>query len=201
MDKDNNAQIAEENKKICADLFKIGIKVKSVYDLLDYQESYSSAYPILASWLPKVTTLSIKEGIVRSFTIKKLDNEFVEVLFKEFNETTVDNKESLRWAIGNAIYEISRTDEYYSQIVEIIQNKNLGRSRKMFVLALGRSKKEETLRILLELLNDQDLLPYAIIALGNFGDKSVIDQIEKLITHPKSLVRNNAKQAIKKLRK
>jgi HEAT repeat protein len=55
--------------------------------------------------------------------------------------------------------------------------------------------------ILIELLSDEDLAGYAIMALGKLKCNEARSVIERFLTHPKHWVRREAQKALKRIDK
>ncbi|SFI85097.1 hypothetical protein SAMN04487893_101367 [Myroides guanonis] len=104
----------------------------------------------------------------------------------------------LRWAIGNTIY-ITITEDDVEQILHIIQDKENGMSRQMFVAALGKTTSGKAEDVLIKLLDDDEVVVQALEALCRMKSKKSIEKILTLINHPKALVKKEAQKVLKKL--
>ncbi len=70
----------------------------------------------------------------------------------------------------------------------------------MFVEALGKIKSSELVEdTLMKLLDDDDVMVHAIHALGRLRSQKAKDKIIPLLEHPRSLVRRETKNALKKI--
>ncbi|MNL32232.1 hypothetical protein D3C87_1540690 [compost metagenome] len=69
----------------------------------------------------------------------------------------------------------------------------------MFVFALGKIKSAEVEDVLINLLNDDEVIAHALIALGKIKSQKAKDKIAILTDHPKPLVRKEAQKALKKI--
>lgn len=69
----------------------------------------------------------------------------------------------------------------------------------MFVAALGKVKSEKSENILINLLDDDEVTPQALEALGRMKSKKAKDRILMLTNHPKALIRKEALKAFKKI--
>lgn len=188
------------SNKINAELAKIGIIVDNIYDLVNTNKPYREAIPVLINLLKECKEpSSIKEGIVRALAVKEAAGKANSTLLDEYDKTPKD-RASFRWAIGNTISVIITHDDV-SRILPIIQNKENGISRQMFVLALGKAKekKSEFEDILIKLLDDDEVASHALDALGKIKSQKAKEKISTLINHPRSLIRKEAQKALKKI--
>jgi HEAT repeat protein len=92
-------------------------------------------------------------------------------------------------------------DNVLNDVVGLIRDKTYGKAREMLVVALGNMKSPDVKNILIELLDDEDLAGYAIMALGKLKCKEARSAIERFQTHPKSWVRREAKKALARINK
>lgn len=187
-----------EANKIKLELAKVGIAINDIYDLVNTDKSYPAAVPVLLNLLQEgIEHIGIKEGIVRALAVKEAIGKASPVLIAQYNRTSKD-KMPLRWAIGNTIY-ITITENDVESILPIVQDKTNGMSRQMFVAALGKVKSEKAEDVLINLLDDEEVTPHALEALGRMRSKKAKDKISMLTSHPKALIRKEAQKALKKV--
>ncbi|WP_211518722.1 HEAT repeat domain-containing protein [Flavobacterium humi] len=180
------------------ELKKVGISINDIYDLVNTKESYPLAIPVLLDLLQKgIEDVKIKEGIIRALAVKEAIGKASPILIEEYHKIAKD-KMMLRWAIGNTIY-VTITENDVDSILQIVQDDENGMSRQMFVLALGKVKSEKAEDILIKLLDDEELTPHALEALGRLKSKKAKSKIEILTKHPKSLIKKEAEKALKKI--
>jgi HEAT repeat protein len=191
------AAYAEDEKPLVEDLQKAGLNITSSWDFVNTKSSYKPAIPILLEHLSKPYHLKNKEGIVRALAVKEAIGKASPVLIAEYNRTPKD-KMLLRWAIGNTIYTTITEDDVES-ILPIILNKTNGPSRQMFVAALGKVKSGKTEDVLINLLDDEEVTPHALEALGRMKSSKAREKITLLTNHPKALIRREALKALKKV--
>lgn len=186
-----------EANKIKSELAKVGVAVNDIYDLVNTDKPYPAAVPVLLNLLQEgIEHIGIKEGVVRALAVKEAIGKASPVLIAEYNRTPKD-KMLLRWAIGNTIYTTITEDDVES-ILPIIQDKTNGTSRQMFVAALGKIKSEKVEDVLISLLDDEEVTPHALEALGRLKSKKAKEKISMLTNHPKALIRKEALKALKK---
>jgi HEAT repeat protein len=187
-----------EANKIKTELAKVGISVNDIYDLVNTDKSYPAAVPVLLNLLQEgIEHIGIKEGIIRALAVKEAIGKASPILVAEYNRTPKD-KMPLRWAIGNTIY-ITITKNDVESILPIIQDKTNGMSRQMFVAALGKVESEKAEDVLISLLDDEEVTPHALEALGRMNSKKAKDKISMLTRHHKALIRKEAKKALKEI--
>lgn len=119
--------------------------------------------------LPKDYHDKNKEGIVRALAVKEAIGKATPALIKEYNRLD-KKKETLRWTIGNTVYEtITKAD--LEDVLQVVKDSENGFSRQMFVAALGKVKSEKSEDVLIELLNDKELAPTALEVLDRMKSK------------------------------
>lgn len=190
-----------DEKKIKEKLLQIGMKIESIYDLVNSKEKYPEAIESLISLIEESSEFhpNLTEGIVRSLAVKEAKGRANTSLFNLYDRT--DNANSLlKWAIGNTINVIVQTKDE-NQIIKIVSNKSNGISRQMFVLALGKIKSESVENVLINLLDDEEVSPYAINSLGQLKSKKAKTKINDLLNHKKPLIRKEAQKFLKKMEK
>lgn len=145
---------AKEYQGLIDELADIDIKISSIWDLVNTKSKYPKAIPILMKYLPLVNYIRSKEGIVRALTVPEAKGLVVPLLLKEYLQLSND-KENLKWVIGNAV-NVTITKSEVEDIFPIVLNKENGLSRQMFVAALGKIKADNVKEVLLRLINDDD---------------------------------------------
>lgn len=145
---------AKEYSGLIEDLSSIGIKISSIWDLVNTKEKYPKAIPFLLKYLPHLKYERSKEGIIRALTVKEAKGQAVPLLIKEYLKTPKE-KDHFRWVIGNAVFATVTLDDVAS-IIPIVINIENGWSREMFVFAIGKFKTDEVKNVLLKLMIDKD---------------------------------------------
>lgn len=192
----------QEDKRVAEALAKVGVHVSSVYDLVNTGKPYPEAIPVLIKLLSEVRDNRIKEGVVRALTVKEARGVATKPLIAEFKNVRPDEHgaESLKWAIGNALSVVA-DDSVFEELVELVKDRRHGRARQMLAIALGNMKNSQADDILIELLNDDDVGGHAIVSLGKRRAKKARPQIERFLSHEKTWIRKEAKQAIARIDK
>lgn len=188
-----------EVETVKTELSKVGVLIDDIYDLVNTKEPYPIAIPVLLNLLKNgIEHIGIREGIIRALAVKEAIGVANPVLFEEYNKTPKD-KMLLKWAIGNTVYT-TITEDYIEKVIAIVKDKSNGMSRQMFVLALGKIKSTDTENVLIELLDDNEVCPHALDALGRLKSTKAIGKITSLLTHSNSLIKKEALKALKKIK-
>ena len=180
-------------------LQKVGIEVQSVYDLVNTSQSYEAAIPVLLKLLPKVKEEVIKEGIVRSLTVKEARCLASRPLLNEFKLAAL-SQVNLKWAIGNALSVVA-DDDVFEELVELAKDKTHGQAREMLMLALANMKNPQAVDVLIEFLKDDEVAGHVIMALGQLKAAKAQKAIEAFLGHQKTWIRKEASKALLKIKK
>jgi HEAT repeat protein len=190
-------ELNKEELDLVKELNLIGQNINSVWDLVNSKQSYQDAIPILLAYVTKDFHDRNREGIVRALAVKEAIGKASPVLLDEYNKIPKD-KMLLRWSIGNTIYTtVSESD--VERILLIVQDKENGMSRQMFVAALGKVKSEKVEDVLIKLLDDDEVAAHALEALVRMKSKKAREKILTLISHPNTLIKKEAQKALKKI--
>lgn len=194
--------VAEANRRdaapVVADLRAAGFEVDSIADLHNRRLDYREAIPVLLSWLSRVENRAVKEDVVRSLTVEWARPQAAPLLVEEFRRVDDSEEEvGLRWAIGNALAEVA-DDEVFEDVADLASDARWGRSREMVTVALGNMSDPRAVEVLRELLHDEQVAGYAVMALEKLGASETRSDIEPLLDHPAAWVRNKAKQTLSK---
>lgn len=185
--------------KITSELKKVGVDVADIYDLVNTNEPYPAAIPVLLFLLEEgIEHIGLREGVIRALAVREAIGKVGPVLIAEYNRTPKD-KMMLRWAIGNTLFT-TITNKDVEDILTIVQDKENGMSRQMFVAALGKVKSERAEDVLIKLLDDDEVASHALEALSRLKSKKATDKIITLVNHPKALIRKEAEKALRKIK-
>jgi hypothetical protein len=89
--------------KLLKEIQSKGIKINSIYDLVNTRESYPEIIDILIKHLPYPYHIKNKEGIIRALGVKESGLEAINALLKEYSKI---NDENVKFAIRLTIYNI-----------------------------------------------------------------------------------------------
>ena len=199
--KELELEVAKEYSSMIKELANKGITITNVWDLVNTAESYLDAIPILLNHVTKNYRERSKEGIIRSLAVKEARGVASSVLIAEYHRTPKD-KMNLRWVIGNTVF-MTFTEDDIDSILPIVQDKTNGESRDRFIEALGKSKsikaKAKVEDVLIELLDDDEVLPAAVMALGRMKSKKAKEKISTFTNHPTPWIKKEVQKALKKI--
>lgn len=144
-------ELREELADLTSELNEIGIQCSDVWDLANAYHDKN------------------KEGIIRALTVKEAKGKAASALIAEYQKTPKEN-DYLRWIIGNAIATVLTLNEI-DWVYSTVLDKSNGRSRRQMVSALSVVKTEKSEGILIDLLEDDEVAPQALAALGKLKSK------------------------------
>ncbi len=101
------AQFRIEEEPIIADLAVAGFEVGSVWDLVNTNDSYPSAIPVLLKHLRKPYHLRIREGVIRALTTPDARGVAAEAILAELRQ---EQDREIRWALANALTVVADQD-------------------------------------------------------------------------------------------
>lgn len=162
-------ELREELADLTSELNEIGIQCSDVWDLVNTKVKYPTAIDILLRHLPKPYHDKNKEGIIRALTVMEAKGKAASALIAEYQKTPKEN-DNLRWIIGNAIATVLTLNEI-DWVYSTVLDKSNGRSRRQMVSALSAVKTEKSEGILIDLLEDDEVAPQALAALGKLKSK------------------------------
>lgn len=185
---------------ILEDLTAAGYPVESISDLRESRTRYRAAVPILVRWLKRANSTFEEEQIVRALSVPWAKDEAVGPLIDRFRALSGDDPQTrlLRWAIGNAL-EILWDDSRFDDLARLAQDPSFGKAREMVVLGLGRSRKSEAGKLLIELLRDPVVSGHAVKALGKLRLADARPGLESMLSDERAWVRKEARRALLKL--
>jgi len=100
------AQLRAEEKPLLAALADAGVRVNSVWDLVNSKSNYGSALPVLANHLRLAYHPKIREGIARALTVKQARGIAGKVILNELKSPNDRNPE-VHWALANALAQVA----------------------------------------------------------------------------------------------
>ena len=190
-----------EDQQVAEELRKAGLHISSVYDLVNVTKSYPKAIPILLQLLPTIKEAAIKEGIVRALTVKEARPMAACILLKEFQQippAASGHAQILKWVIGNALSVVAN-DDVFDDLVRLVYDKRYGKAREMLAVALGNMRNPKAVKVLLDLLEDEEVAGHAIMALGKLKAQTARSAIKPFLHHSKAWIRREAKRALTKI--
>lgn len=186
---------APEEGPILRSLREIGYDVGSLAELRHSGVRYRKAIPVLVAALPQVSEMKTLMEVVRVLSVPWATPAATLPLIELFRSVEDDTGLGVRWAVGNAL-DVTWSDNYFDELVELARDGAFGRSREMVVVGLGRSKKPEAGEVLIELLNDPVVSGHAVKALRNLKVPAARPGLERMLDDGRAWVRKEAQRAL-----
>lgn len=212
------AGLMAELDGLVPDLARFGLPLDYVQDLylpaiVKYDEQgnevsrrpvdYRAAVPVLLKWLPEVRYFPVAESIVRAVSVRFAKKQAVPVLLRVFRDLPPvkpeQRREVLRTSIGSALGNFADAS-IADELIDLAQDRSLGAARAGIVNpGLPKTKDPRVPDVLLSLLDDPAVAPYAVQSLGRLRHAPARPQLEQALTSPDENVRAQAKKALKRL--
>ena len=176
-----------------------------LWELVNAKVQYRSAIPVLIDWLrevddrvPAADRPKVREGLVRALSVPAARPAAAPLLIEEFRRARDPSGLGLGWVVGNAL-SVAADDSVFDEIAALVKDRGYGKARQMLVLGLARSKGARVVPLLVGLLDDEDVVAQAVMALGKLRPPGLRPVIERLLDHRQALVRREAKKALARL--
>lgn len=200
---ENRRRYAEAAGGLLADLEAAGFSVETLAQLRQRGTGNRAAVPVLVKWLPEIDYLPLKSDLIATLGSPWARPVSGRPLIEEFRrvDPAVDTANtSVRWSIGDALERVA-DESVLDDLAEIATESSHGHHRALVVTALGNMRKahDRVLPILLALLDDDVIAPYALMGLGKLKAPEARAAVERFLDHPENWVRKEAKKALAKL--
>jgi len=149
------ARSRAQQAPLLADLAASGVKVETVWDLVNRAGSYDQALPVLLDHLQRPYSDSIREGIARALAVPATRPIGWSTLVEEFRRTDATNKQ-VKDGLAVALAGAS-DDTVLADLVDLAKEKSHGSSRILLLLGIKRSKHPEAKQAVAELIRDRQL--------------------------------------------
>lgn len=150
--------------------------------------------PLLARWLR-----TTRDPDVRLLLIMSLAHAHAKAAARTLASEFRREAGHQRWSIGNALFETA-TDDVASELVRLATQRAFGRARQMVVMALGKlTPTPAVIAAAVSQLDDRDVLPHAIDAVGRLGVRAARARLVKLTDDPSAPIRRYAKKALERI--
>jgi HEAT repeat protein len=186
------ANYAREVEPVLKDLEASGFGVKTIGELKLSKKEYRSAIPILLYWLPRMSDPQVKEDIVRTLSVPWATPAAAPVLIEEFRKA---KSAELRWAIANGL-AVTADDGVFGDLVQLVQDREYGKAREMLAVALGNMQTPDAVAALMGLLDDDQLVGHAVMALGKLRAPAARLRLKELTQHPVDWIKKEARKAL-----
>ena len=153
--------------------------------------------PMVMKYYDIATDRVEKAQLISLLYYKGLDNAVPFLIDKLYNDVPCYDSNDA-WHICDCIYQI-RSKKYIPEYLRIISDPSLGSSRQMLVSLVGEWKIEQSVPILIRLLEDEDVRLHAISALGCFKREEFRPYFERFKDDKHPGWRKYSRIALKKL--
>ena len=196
--------LAEEDSLVVDALRAIGMRVESIYDLVNTKDPYPEAIPVLLDILPRVGNDRIKEGVARALSVREARPIAARPLIQEFLSVPsgTESEKHTKWAIGNALSVVA-DDSVFEEVHALCEDRQHGWTRSGIVGAMRNMKKHraQAIAALTSFLDDEELAVGAMVMLGNLRIPEARTKIERFLEHSDPWVRKEARRALAKIQK
>jgi hypothetical protein len=187
--------------ELLEDLAAAGYPVASISELRTMGVRYTAAVPVLLDHLSRTDSDREAELMVRALTVPWAKPAALKPLIAQFAKPPVPSDgrgELSRWAVGNAL-EVLWDDAEYDALVALAVDQQFGKAREMLVLGLAKSRRPETVSVLLDLLDDPVVDGHALQALRKLKAPVPRAPIERKITDWRAWVRKDAQRILARM--
>lgn len=191
----NAESYARAAEPVLRDLAAKGFHVRTIGELRQSKAEYRSAVTTLVHWLPRVSDSQVKEDIVRALSVPWAAPQATKVLIKEFRQAEDATGTGLRWTIASGLAAVA-DESVMDDLVHLVLDRQYGRSREMLALALGNVSTPQVVDVLIELLDDEQTLGHAVIALGRLKAAKAHSRLRNLTRHRIKWIREEARKAL-----
>jgi len=149
------AESREEQAMLLRELAAVGVKVSTVWDLVNTSASYTAGLPILLDHLKRQYSDGTREGIARSLAVRATRAIGWSVLVDEFEKTEPSNtrvKDGIAVALAGA-----SDDTVILELIELAKEKRHGDSRLLLLRGIKRSRRPEAKEAIEKLAMDPAL--------------------------------------------
>ena len=186
-------------------LADVGVPVGRLSDLVNTRHSYRAAVPVLLDWLNSLNPADMREFsgsaemAVRALAVREARGVAAPSLIRLFRVADEATGDGLRWTIGNTL-EVLADESVADELIALALDPKYGASRRMVVLGLGRLRLESAELALIDLLQDEEVVGQAVMALGRLRSKRAVPALTSLLDHPTPWIRTEARKALARVR-
>lgn len=155
-----DAQYAQDEAPVVADLHKAGVMVKSVWDIVNAKASFPAALPVLLKHLHLPYPDAVREGCARGMSERSANFAWRDLvsLYKATDNANIRVKDGLAIALAGAV----GPDEL-EELVALMRDKRHGGSRLILMVGLRLLPEQTRLDLLDEFSRDQEIAPEALV--------------------------------------
>jgi len=129
--------IRPEEGPLLDELAAAGIRVGSIWDLVNAKWPYPPAIPLLSAHLHRVRHPVLREGIARALTVPEARGEAARIILAELQRPIDESPHSVRWALANALTVVA-DESMKDTIRELISDDAYDDVRERLKTALQR---------------------------------------------------------------
>jgi hypothetical protein len=152
---DREAQSRAAQTSLLDDLNAVGVKIRTVWDLVNTSAPYRGAIPVLLSHLPRPYPEGVREGIAKALAVKPTRALGWRILVEEYTKTS-NEQERVKDGLAVALSGASDSS-VLTELIELARDRSHGSSRILLLLGIRRSRRPEATRAIEELANDPEL--------------------------------------------
>jgi hypothetical protein len=132
-------ELRPEETPLLVELAAFGIKVDSVWDLVNAKWSYPAAIPVLCAYLHSARHLVLREGIARALAVPEARGVAGHIILAELQRPHDESPRAVRWALANALTVVA--DESMADSIEgLIADDHYADVRERLKTALRKSR-------------------------------------------------------------
>lgn len=194
----NRARNRADEPPIVDELRRNGLRIDHISDLVNTTFDYREHLPLLVDLIGRCPNYKLRAMLVRAVTIPAARaTDAPQVLVREFAEAP-EEQETYRWAVGNALGTVATPDEA-AAVVGLLRDRRYGTARQELARAVARLRPPGALDVLVEGLDDPDVAGHCVEALGLLGDRAAIPHLDRMTSHRKEWIAQEARTAKRRL--
>lgn len=143
---------ARAEAPLVEELHAVGIHLQSVWDLVNTDDCYTEAIPVLLTHLDRPYPAAIREGIARALAVPEAADAWAVLAAAYRTETNFQVKDGLAVAVSNTAGR-----DHLEEVVSMLSDRSLGPSRVLMLRILRSIDKTRANAILEKLSDDPDL--------------------------------------------
>jgi len=137
------AQLREEEQPLIAELRSVGLRVDSIWELVNFKGAYPKAIPILIRHLQLPYHPKVREGIARALTVKEARGVATMCIIAELRRSKSPLEAEYRWALANALSVVGG-QETCAEIEALMRDEALKENKSILQQALKECSKRAT---------------------------------------------------------
>jgi hypothetical protein len=136
----NRLMLDTDQRPIIEALAAVGVRVKSVWDLVNTNAGYAPAIPVLVSFLTKSHHHKTREGLARALTTPEAIGVAGPVLVQCMDKSTSPAEQEFRWCCANALRVVA-TKQDIPELERLLRDQRHERCHRDLKSALTKAKK------------------------------------------------------------